>query len=123
MRESSIIRLRSLTRSVSERGGGKGKQRGVSSCTTRRSRDMKPPPNESGGSMRSQSIVLAPSIVRPTFVSVSSCRAIVREDHWSGESKSRVRRGIIPSMYFRSEEHTSELQSRENLVCRLLLEK
>src|SRR5690606_41837394 len=27
---------------------------------------------------------------------------------------------LIP---FRSEEHTSELQSRENLVCRLLLEK
>src|SRR5690606_40906263 len=25
--------------------------------------------------------------------------------------------------FFRSEEHTSELQSRENLVCRLLLEK
>src|SRR5690606_41772210 len=34
---------------------------------------------------------------------------------------------IAPVMYgvvgFRSEEHTSELQSRENLVCRLLLEK
>src|SRR5690606_42050903 len=29
------------------------------------------------------------------------------------------RRGWVP----RSEEHTSELQSRENLVCRLLLEK
>src|SRR5690606_42057859 len=27
------------------------------------------------------------------------------------------------TMPFRSEEHTSELQSRENLVCRLLLEK
>src|SRR5690606_42008794 len=27
------------------------------------------------------------------------------------------------SASFRSEEHTSELQSRENLVCRLLLEK
>src|SRR5436309_15627350 len=27
------------------------------------------------------------------------------------------------SKNFRSEEHTSELQSRENLVCRLLLEK
>src|SRR5690606_39924238 len=27
------------------------------------------------------------------------------------------------SRLFRSEEHTSELQSRENLVCRLLLEK
>src|SRR5690606_39893709 len=31
---------------------------------------------------------------------------------------------IKPSMTpYRSEEHTSELQSRENLVCRLLLEK
>src|SRR5690606_40915612 len=30
----------------------------------------------------------------------------------------------LPSVGFdRSEEHTSELQSRENLVCRLLLEK
>src|SRR5436309_13068869 len=28
-----------------------------------------------------------------------------------------------PSARTRSEEHTSELQSRENLVCRLLLEK
>src|SRR5690606_40398458 len=29
----------------------------------------------------------------------------------------------ILRLLFRSEEHTSELQSRENLVCRLLLEK
>src|SRR5690606_41063615 len=28
-----------------------------------------------------------------------------------------------PTLPLRSEEHTSELQSRENLVCRLLLEK
>src|SRR5690606_40998389 len=28
-----------------------------------------------------------------------------------------------PDLKWRSEEHTSELQSRENLVCRLLLEK
>src|SRR5690606_41339947 len=28
-----------------------------------------------------------------------------------------------PAGHLRSEEHTSELQSRENLVCRLLLEK
>src|SRR5690606_41063905 len=37
-----------------------------------------------------------------------------------------VERGLelgIPIMGTRSEEHTSELQSRENLVCRLLLEK
>src|SRR5207302_4836767 len=31
-------------------------------------------------------------------------------------------RGNRPSRRGRSEEHTSELQSRENLVCRLLLE-
>src|SRR5690606_40675158 len=29
----------------------------------------------------------------------------------------------LVKVFFRSEEHTSELQSRENLVCRLLLEK
>src|SRR5690554_138967 len=29
----------------------------------------------------------------------------------------------LPSRYARSEEHTSELQSRPHLVCRLLLEK
>src|SRR5690606_40248592 len=34
-------------------------------------------------------------------------------------------RALLPRAYqiLRSEEHTSELQSRENLVCRLLLEK
>src|SRR5690606_40710900 len=31
--------------------------------------------------------------------------------------------GVCESVPTRSEEHTSELQSRENLVCRLLLEK
>src|SRR5690606_27355500 len=30
---------------------------------------------------------------------------------------------LVAAMGIRSEEHTSELQSRENLVCRLLLEK
>src|SRR5690606_41784941 len=34
-----------------------------------------------------------------------------------------VRRADRPGRAARSEEHTSELQSRENLVCRLLLEK
>src|SRR5690606_42154934 len=33
------------------------------------------------------------------------------------------RPGRVPEVALRSEEHTSELQSRENLVCRLLLEK
>src|SRR5690606_41832804 len=35
----------------------------------------------------------------------------------------QVRRARRPAAGVRSEEHTSELQSRENLVCRLLLEK
>src|SRR5438046_6662141 len=34
-----------------------------------------------------------------------------------------VARQNVPPAHFRSEEHTSELQSLTNLVCRLLLEK
>src|SRR2546430_5186805 len=30
---------------------------------------------------------------------------------------------VLPALTLRSEEHTSELQSQSNLVCRLLLEK
>src|SRR2546427_3420382 len=30
---------------------------------------------------------------------------------------------LLPTVYSRSEEHTSELQSQSNIVCRLLLEK
>src|SRR5436309_8779713 len=36
------------------------------------------------------------------------------------DAKGKV---LTPGLVDRSEEHTSELQSRENLVCRLLLEK
>src|SRR5690606_41788527 len=35
----------------------------------------------------------------------------------------RIDNTLDPTPQVRSEEHTSELQSRENLVCRLLLEK
>src|SRR3712207_8009194 len=39
-------------------------------------------------------------------------------------SRCRLRLADAPSVFFfRSEEHTSELQSRQYLVCRLLLEK
>src|SRR5690606_39464116 len=44
----------------------------------------------------------------------------------AGSSSTAGRRRVAyqpPSPWSRSEEHTSELQSRENLVCRLLLEK
>src|SRR5690606_18986354 len=35
----------------------------------------------------------------------------------------KIDRSFVHKAWVRSEEHTSELQSRENLVCRLLLEK
>src|SRR5690606_26551471 len=38
-------------------------------------------------------------------------------------AKSPAKRTATKTVAARSEEHTSELQSRENLVCRLLLEK
>src|SRR5690349_23685230 len=38
-------------------------------------------------------------------------------------SNSMMRRGASSTRVHRSEEHTSELQSRRDLVCRLLLEK
>src|SRR5436305_11948162 len=48
----------------------------------------------------------------------SKCRsALLRQ------SKAFARRTLSPPTNRRSEEHTSELQSRPHLVCRLLLEK
>src|SRR3712207_7761000 len=43
------------------------------------------------------------------------------DDHHGGDSARRS--GRLPPGRARSEEHTSELQSRQYLVCRLLLEK
>ena len=40
-----------------------------------------------------------------------------------GAGKTSVGRALARQLEARSEEHTSELQSRRNLVCRLLLEK
>src|SRR6266550_5392139 len=41
----------------------------------------------------------------------------------STDTRSRITRATPPLCTTRSEEHTSELQSRLHLVCRLLLEK
>src|SRR5690606_41661160 len=64
------------------------------------------------------------------------CRAISRTSSGAGGSRAPTSSRSGPAtatpyrscrptwpMQRRSEEHTSELQSRENLVCRLLLEK
>src|SRR5690242_20976249 len=42
---------------------------------------------------------------------------------WCSAGKSTVSSRAACGEYMRSEEHTSELQSHVNLVCRLLLEK
>src|SRR2546427_5994969 len=47
----------------------------------------------------------------------------VRGGHGSAGGIPRVRAGARTADGARSEEHTSELQSQSNLVCRLLLEK
>src|SRR5438874_3468578 len=54
------------------------------------------------------------SLLFPTWTSVPSGRRSC--------AVSSVE-GFHPSVLLRSEEHTSELQSRRDLVCRLLLEK
>src|SRR2546422_2155317 len=48
-----------------------------------------------------------------------------REDHRRGHADALTRRALARDarLHLRSEEHTSELQSRLHLVCRLLLEK
>src|SRR2546422_7068015 len=42
---------------------------------------------------------------------------------WSLDVQREIVSGTTASVAYRSEEHTSELQSRLHLVCRLLLEK
>src|SRR5690606_41978853 len=61
--------------------------------------------------------------VRPSTAS-SACCCLVSA--LPGSVKMRTKSAFVSgdsSTRIRSEEHTSELQSRENLVCRLLLEK
>src|SRR5690606_41208088 len=53
---------------------------------------------------------------------------VVKKERTLADVVNKVEKPMIQSLTLnipktRSEEHTSELQSRENLVCRLLLEK
>src|SRR2546430_3527537 len=58
---------------------------------------------------------------------MSPCRSSVRKHKLRMEFQSptclRGTPSFSPTRLLRSEEHTSELQSQSNLVCRLLLEK
>src|SRR5260370_24222118 len=46
-----------------------------------------------------------------------------RRINWGAVARILIAALIVPELIYRSEEHTSELQSHLNLVCRLLLEK
>src|SRR3712207_8954098 len=48
---------------------------------------------------------------------------VLRTSQAEGESRQQLKWFVYAFAVLRSEEHTSELQSRQYLVCRLLLEK
>src|SRR5207302_2665650 len=61
---------------------------------------------------------------RPVATGIPPIDALLRSTRRSRASAARERTSAGKARERRrSEEHTSELQSRENLVCRLLLEK
>src|SRR2546427_7553819 len=57
----------------------------------------------------------------PCLLQGARCRRSAAFPCWP--SGARAGRRVLPRSCSRSEEHTSELQSQSNLVCRLLLEK
>src|SRR5436309_7653614 len=75
--------------------------------------------------------IIETMFIRPACVRVSSVTSLMKPINVSPRNapiKMLLSGNVASSsctawMFFRSEEHTSELQSRENLVCRLLLEK
>src|SRR5690242_21893766 len=65
-------------------------------------------------------------IRRPPRSTLFPYTTLFRSSSWSRSSCARAfcsALGIVRARSCRSEEHTSELQSHVNLVCRLLLEK
>src|SRR5690606_42049409 len=88
---------------------------------TRRSSDLERDAEEPGklqhGSRQAQRI--------PVRQHLDERHVILQRRAWQDVERSFRDMDVIPDVLkrARSEEHTSELQSRENLVCRLLLEK
>src|SRR3989442_8320062 len=63
-------------------------------------------------------------IVRTVAPSLAQITKIMPDEDWlHGIVLDQAHRKVPRSLRGRSEEHTSELQSRPHLVCRLLLEK
>src|SRR3712207_6929265 len=79
--------------------------------------ERRPPRKKSGGALEYLVILLVSFALVFGFV-----RPFVMEAFWI-PSGSMIPTLEIGDRVLRSEEHTSELQSRQYLVCRLLLEK
>src|SRR5690606_41736889 len=91
--------------------------RALHSFPTRRSSDLK-----------GRYPLANPSSPRPSFILVYQSQLSIRGQGASMPLATRLESSkrcywLWQTSGWRSEEHTSELQSRENLVCRLLLEK
>src|SRR5690606_41822978 len=91
------------------------------SFPTRRSSDLPsvrpfPDPGQEGGNRFPHRELLLPNTVHLPALGQGTDHPEYAEAIFSHRQTRHVLRS-------RSEEHTSELQSRENLVCRLLLEK
>src|SRR5204863_9983368 len=90
------------------------------SFPTRRSSDLIPPmPIRIYNTLTKNKETLEP--VRPGKVGIYLCGPTVYKESHIGHMVGPVIFDTIKR--YRSEEHTSELQSRRDLVCRLLLEK
>src|SRR5690606_41949795 len=95
--------------------------RHLHSFPTRRSSDLPPRRATTPGSARPPPM---PACWLPAWgVLRSRLSLLLGPSSSSWPEPRRDLRGSGPRCAGRSEEHTSELQSRENLVCRLLLEK
>src|SRR5688572_32399394 len=61
--------------------------------------------------------------ILPLAALCGSCMRLTADDHLAGIRGQPIEVVREQTVALRSEEHTSELQSQSNLVCRLLLEK
>src|SRR5690606_41789784 len=93
-----------------------GARRGLHSFPTRRSSDLRRLPTFMPRCWK-------PSRSRRRRRPAASPFRSISAPPWPVGRRCSSRRPVSSSRRTRSEEHTSELQSRENLVCRLLLEK
>src|SRR5688572_31440399 len=59
----------------------------------------------------------------PATTTLLKCGSVLNASGMHGAALATLQNGGICVAPMRSEEHTSELQSQSNLVCRLLLEK